>query len=194
MGYNPPMMTSSSRLPAAHRAGIKRVILPERNRRDLDDVPQSALDDLEVIFATEMSEVLQAAIVWDSAPVDPNDPAASDPKNRGSRAVSTVFEPGSTAKVITMAAALEEGIATPLSQFVAPYQYTTSNDQTFKDSHEHPDQKLTLAGILVTSSNTGTIQVGIELVRVGVQRTVVVGDSPAVAVLVISGILAGDGR
>jgi ATP-dependent Lon protease len=54
---------------AAHRAGIKRVILPERNRRDLDDVPESALADLEVIFASEMSEVLQAAIDWDHEPV-----------------------------------------------------------------------------------------------------------------------------
>jgi cell division protein FtsI (penicillin-binding protein 3) len=113
-----------------------------------------------VVTDVQTGEVLA---LGDSAPVDPNDPAASDPKNRGSRAVSTVFEPGSTAKVITMAAALEEGIATPISQFVAPYQYTTANDQTFKDSHEHPDQKLTLAGILVTSSNTGTIQVGQQL-------------------------------
>ncbi len=37
-----------------------------------------------------------------------------------------VFEPGSTAKTITMAAALEEGVATPTSQFVAPYAYETT--------------------------------------------------------------------
>jgi ATP-dependent Lon protease len=54
---------------AAHRAGIKRVILPERNRRDLDDVPESALEDLEILFASEMSEVLEAAIDWDHEPV-----------------------------------------------------------------------------------------------------------------------------
>jgi ATP-dependent Lon protease len=47
---------------AAHRAGIKRVILPERNRPDLEDVPDSTLADLEVIFATEMREVLAAAL------------------------------------------------------------------------------------------------------------------------------------
>ncbi|WNM23353.1 penicillin-binding protein 2 [Demequina capsici] len=99
----------------------------------------------------------------DSDTVDPNDPGASAPDDRGSRAVSTVFEPGSTAKVITMAAAIEEGVATPTSQFVAPYEYTTANGQTFHDSHDYGDQKLTLAGILVNSSNTGTIQVGQQL-------------------------------
>jgi cell division protein FtsI (penicillin-binding protein 3) len=77
--------------------------------------------------------------------------------------VQSVFEPGSTAKVVTMAAALEEGISTPTSRFVAPYEYTTDNGETFKDSHPHPDQKLTLAGVLVTSSNTGPIQIGQQL-------------------------------
>ncbi len=47
---------------AAHRAGIKRVILPERNEKDLEDVPQSALDEIEIIFASDMSEVLDNAL------------------------------------------------------------------------------------------------------------------------------------
>lgn len=96
----------------------------------------------------------------DSGSVDPSNPGATPANARGSRAVSDVFEPGSTAKTVTVAAVLEEGVATPVSRFVAPYQYTTPNNQTFRDSHEHPDQKLTLAGILVSSSNTGTIQAG----------------------------------
>jgi len=112
-----------------------------------------------------VSDVLTGEIyaLVDSNSVDPNDPGASAAADRGARSVSTVFEPGSTAKVITVAAALEEGVATPVSQFVAPYQYTTTNGQTFRDSHEHPDQQLTLAGILVSSSNTGTIQIGQQL-------------------------------
>ncbi|WP_430867023.1 peptidoglycan D,D-transpeptidase FtsI family protein [Demequina aurantiaca] len=99
----------------------------------------------------------------DSDSVDPNDPGATDANARAARTVSTVFEPGSTGKVITMAAALEEGVATPTSEFTAPYQYTTSNNQTFKDSHDLGTQKLTLAGVLVQSSNTGTVQVGEKL-------------------------------
>ncbi|SEJ47054.1 peptidoglycan D,D-transpeptidase FtsI family protein [Demequina mangrovi] len=110
-----------------------------------------------VVQDTTTGEIL--ALV-DSDSVDPNDPAASDSDDRGARSVSTVFEPGSTAKVITMAAALEEGVATPLTRFTAPYRYTTKNDQTFTDSHDYGEQKLTLAGILAVSSNTGTVQVG----------------------------------
>lgn len=110
-----------------------------------------------VITDSRTSEVLALA---DSGAVDPSDPSGTPADSRGSRAVQNVFDPGSTAKTITMAAALEEGVATPESQFVAPYSYTTENNQTFRDSHEHADQKLTLAGILSSSSNTGTIQVG----------------------------------
>ena len=105
-------------------------------------------------------EVLAMA---DSGAVDPANPGATDASQRGSGAVEDVFEPGSTAKIITMAAALEEGVATPTSHYVAPYKYTTENNQTFKDSHEHADEKLTLTGVLVKSSNTGTVQVGEQM-------------------------------
>jgi len=102
-------------------------------------------------------------VLVDSHSVDPNDPGASLQDDRGSRAVSTVFEPGSTAKVITMAAAIEEGLVTPTTHIVAPYAYTTENDQTFRDAHKHPKQKLTVAGVLAESSNTGTVQIGERL-------------------------------
>ncbi|MBS2012013.1 MAG: endopeptidase La [Deltaproteobacteria bacterium] len=47
---------------AAHRAGIKRVILPAKCARDLDDVPQVVRDALEVILVEDMSEVILAAL------------------------------------------------------------------------------------------------------------------------------------
>jgi ATP-dependent Lon protease len=47
---------------AAHRAGIKRVILPERCRKDLIDVPDQAKKDMEFVFVTRMDEVLQNAM------------------------------------------------------------------------------------------------------------------------------------
>ncbi len=106
------------------------------------------------------SEVLAMA---DSGAVDPANASATDVSHRGSGAVEDVFEPGSTAKIITMAAALEEGVATPTSQYVAPFKYTTENNQTFKDSHAHADEKLTLTGVLVKSSNTGTVQIGQQM-------------------------------
>lgn len=95
----------------------------------------------------------------DSGAADPNDRSTAAVAD-GSRAVSVVFEPGSTGKVITMAAALETGAWTPDSQFTVPFTYTTPNGQTFHDSHEHPTERLTLTGVLAQSSNTGTVQVG----------------------------------
>jgi ATP-dependent Lon protease len=50
---------------AAHRAGIKRVILPERCRKDLIDVPDQAKNEMEFIFVTRMDEVLRAALETD---------------------------------------------------------------------------------------------------------------------------------
>jgi ATP-dependent Lon protease len=47
---------------AAHRAGIKRVILPERCRKDLIDVPEQAKKELEFIFVSQMDEVLKNAL------------------------------------------------------------------------------------------------------------------------------------
>ncbi len=47
---------------AAHRAGIKRIILPERNRKDLVDVPEQAKKDIEFIFCSAMDEVLKSAL------------------------------------------------------------------------------------------------------------------------------------
>jgi ATP-dependent Lon protease len=47
---------------AAHRAGIKRVIMPERNKKDLHDVPEQAKKEMEFIFAHSMDDVLAAAM------------------------------------------------------------------------------------------------------------------------------------
>lgn len=75
-------------------------------------------------------------------------------------AVQDIFEPGSTAKIVTMAAALETTDLTPTSEFTVKDRYTTSNGQTFRDSSDHGPQQLTVAGILSESSNTGTVQIG----------------------------------
>ena len=65
---------------AAHRAGIKRVIMPARCEKDLVDVPEQARKELEFVFATHMEEVLAAAM--EESPVGrkpPAPPPASDP-------------------------------------------------------------------------------------------------------------------
>ncbi len=47
---------------AAHRAGLKRVILPIKCGRDLDEVPKDVRDELEVILVEDMSQVIEAAL------------------------------------------------------------------------------------------------------------------------------------
>jgi len=47
---------------AAHRAGIKRILLPERNKPDLEEVPQEIRDTLEFIPVAKMEDVLQYAL------------------------------------------------------------------------------------------------------------------------------------
>jgi ATP-dependent Lon protease len=54
---------------AAHRAGIKRIILPERNRPDLEEVPKEVVDELQFVFASRMEQVLEAALESMPAPL-----------------------------------------------------------------------------------------------------------------------------
>ena len=73
--------------------------------------------------------------------------------------VQDVYEPGSTGKVMTMAAALEEKKVTPTTVFQVPYGLHRAG-KTFHDHERHPVQYLTATGILAVSSNTGSIKVG----------------------------------
>ena len=73
--------------------------------------------------------------------------------------VQDVYEPGSTGKVMTLAAALEEKKITEESVFSVPYQIKRGGE-VFHDHEKHPTQQLTTAGILAVSSNTGTIKIG----------------------------------
>jgi ATP-dependent Lon protease len=47
---------------AAHRAGIKRIILPSRNEADTDDIPEDVKNDLQIVFVSGIGEVLDAAL------------------------------------------------------------------------------------------------------------------------------------
>jgi len=60
---------------AAHRAGIKRVILPERNTADLDEVPEEVRETLEFVPVSKMDAVLANALLDpDRLKLDLSDP------------------------------------------------------------------------------------------------------------------------
>lgn len=99
----------------------------------------------------------------DSRPYDPGTPPTDrlgPDQPPLSPALGAVYEPGSTGKVLTTLAALEEGTVTPTSPIENPYQLTTPNGQTFTDYAEHPDQVLTTTGVLAESANTSTVNIG----------------------------------
>jgi len=101
-----------------------------------------------------------AIIAHATAPTfDPNNTKGVSLDLMRNPSVQDVYEPGSTGKVMTMAAALEEKTVTPTTVFTVPYGLYRSG-KTFHDHEKHPTQYLTTTGILAVSSNTGSIKVG----------------------------------
>ena len=90
---------------------------------------------------------------------NPNDTKNVELSLMRNPSVQDVYEPGSTGKVMTMAAALEEKTVSPTTVFTVPYMLKRGGE-AFHDHEKHPIQHLTTSGILAVSSNTGTIQVG----------------------------------
>jgi ATP-dependent Lon protease len=66
----------------AHRAGIKTIILPRDNEKDLADIPKNVLDTLDIYMVDMMDEVLKIALVGPLPTIAPTDtavqPAAAD--------------------------------------------------------------------------------------------------------------------
>ncbi len=101
-----------------------------------------------------------AIIAHATAPTfDPNNTKGISLDLMRNPSVQDVYEPGSTGKVMTMAAALEEGTVTPTTVFSVPYGLHRAG-KTFHDHEKHATQQLTTTGILAVSSNTGSIKVG----------------------------------
>jgi len=90
---------------------------------------------------------------------DPNNTKSVTAANMRNPSVQDVYEPGSTGKVMTLAAALEEKKVTPETVLKVPYSLTRGGEK-FRDHDRHPVQYLTTSGVLAVSSNTGTIKIG----------------------------------
>ncbi|MEU6487938.1 penicillin-binding protein 2 [Streptomyces sp. NPDC046887] len=117
-------------------------------------VEESAADrGYVVVQDTRTGEVLAMA---NSPGFDPNDLSQADSAAMGNAALQDAYEPGSTSKVMSMAAVLEEGAATPSTHVTVPNRLHRG-DRLFKDDIDHPTWYLTLNGVLAKSSNIGTI-------------------------------------
>lgn len=92
---------------------------------------------------------------------NPNNRGRFDPQHTRNRTVTDLFEPGSTLKPFTVAAALEAGLVSPDSVIqTAPGQLTIGK-RTIHDTH--PLGELTVAQVLQKSSNVGTAKMGLAL-------------------------------
>ena len=115
-----------------------------------------ALSGTVIVMDPKTGEILAHA----TAPTfDPNNTSKVSLVAMRNPSVQDIYEPGSTGKVITVAAAIEEKKVTPDTVFSVPYSLKRY-DQVFKDHEKHPVERLTASGILATSSNTGAIQIG----------------------------------
>jgi cell division protein FtsI/penicillin-binding protein 2 len=80
----------------------------------------------------------------------------TDREVQRNRAVTDTYEPGSTLKVVTVAAALAEGLVTPSSAFTLPASIHVA-DRVIHEAHREETERMTVAEILSRSSNIGTI-------------------------------------
>lgn len=112
-----------------------------------------------VVVDTRSGEILAMA----AAPrFDPTRIGDSDGYARRNRALTDVFEPGSVNKVVTAAAALEEGLVRPDEVFTVPDHHTVGTKR-FRDAYPHEPERWTFADVIAKSSNVGTIMVAERL-------------------------------
>ncbi len=112
-----------------------------------------------IVVDPRSSQVLAMAN-W--PPVDPDDLDEASNEDLLNRATGFTYEPGSTFKAFTVAAALEEKPVTPTSEFILPPMLQVA-DRTIEDAHPRGTETMSVATILAHSSNVGAVTIGLEL-------------------------------
>ncbi len=112
-----------------------------------------------IVMDPQSSEVLAMAN-W--PPVDPSDLSSVSNEDLINKATGFTYEPGSTFKAFTVAAALEEKLVTPASEFTLAPSIQVA-DRVIEDSHPRGTETMSVATILAHSSNVGAVTIGLEL-------------------------------
>jgi cell division protein FtsI (penicillin-binding protein 3) len=89
---------------------------------------------------------------------DPSNPGAVPAQDRGEPALSDVYEPGSTSKLMTISAAIQQGAVTPDTAVTVPDSLWRGG-HLFHDDVSHGTEHLTVTGVLAKSSNLGAMQI-----------------------------------
>ena len=104
-----------------------------------------------------------AILAMANAPTfDANDFSTAPAEARRNRAVTDLYEPGSTFKIVTIAAALEDNVVSPETTFrLAPTIHVA--DRVIREAHTRGMETMTVRQILSESSNVGTITIAEKL-------------------------------
>lgn len=120
---------------------------------------QGARGGTVIVMDPETSEILaMVSYPW----FDPNTFADARGTTYRNRAVTDAYEPGSTNKVITAAAAIQERAIDPGMRLTVPWTMPVG-DYVIHDSHPHPPMQMTLGDIVAESSNIGAVKVADRL-------------------------------
>ncbi|MBV2153580.1 penicillin-binding protein 2 [Kitasatospora sp. SUK 42] len=145
--------------PAVPGSDIKLTI-----NRDIQWAAQKAITDQVANSGAEKGYVVVQdvktgqVIAMATAPgFNPGDLSTAKQSQMGNPALVDAYEPGSTAKLMSLAAVLDSGTANWDTKVTVPNRLVRAGQQ-FKDDVEHGDWYLTLAGVLAKSSNIGTIE------------------------------------
>jgi cell division protein FtsI (penicillin-binding protein 3) len=110
-----------------------------------------------IVMNPNTGEILAMAN-WPS--FDPDDLSDATDAQLANRATGFTYEPGSTFKAFTVAAALEDKVVTPSTSFYLPSEIQIY-DRTIGEAHARPPIDATVAEILAQSSNVGAIKIGL---------------------------------
>ena len=150
-------LAAGKNTPAVNGSGLRLTIIPalqwEAQQACEQQVIKSRADNCTVVVMQPGTGKVLAMAQWPAY-----DPASANPEATSDLAVQDIFEPGSTAKVITASAAMEKGGQTITSTYTVP-DVIDEAGYTFHDAEYHPVERWTIAGILAHSSNDGMVQV-----------------------------------
>ncbi len=151
-------LAGSSDQPVVNGSSLRLTIVPAlqyaAEQACASQVKKTKADNCTVVIIQPHTGDVLAMAQWPTF----NPATLQDVSQTANLAVQAEFQPGSTAKVITAAAAFEHGGQTPMSAYNIPYQIREGG-QSIQDAEWAPGERYTIAGIIAHSSNVGISQV-----------------------------------
>jgi len=131
-------------------------------RRLAEQVAKTQADSgFAIVLDVKTGQVIALA---NSPTYDSSRPQAARADDRGNRAISAPYEPGSVEKVLTSAALIDSGTANPSTRVVIPRRIA-SDGHSIKDFFPHGTLHYTMRGVIADSSNIGTVLLTRQLDR-----------------------------